>query len=123
MRIKKTKFHNYADYALGLLLISAPWLFTLASEGMEARIIFTVGLGILLANFITCHKSGLARILRVKTHLKVDFFLGLFLAISPFLYGFYAASCLPHLLLGFFIILNTLLAKLPAKKIKTANLI
>ena len=122
-QFKKVKAHNYIDYVLAVLLMVSPWIFEMGSENMAGRITFSVGLSILLVNFITYHKLGLARILHVKTHLKVDFFLGLFLLVSPFLYGFYETIFLPQLILGLLVITNTLFIKLTSKKLKRANLI
>lgn len=122
-QLKKVKAHNYIDYGLAVLLMISPWIFNMNSESMATKITFTIGLSILLVNFITYHKLGLARILHVKTHLKVDFFLGLFLALSPFLYGFYENIFMPQLVLGLLVISNTLFIKLTSKKLKRANLI
>jgi uncharacterized membrane protein len=122
-QFKKVKAHNYIDYGLATLLMISPLVFNMQPNSMETRITFTIGISILLVNFITYHKLGLARILHVKTHLKVDFFLGLFLALSPFLYGFYETIFVPQLILGLLVILNTLFIKLTSKKLKTANLI
>lgn len=122
-QLKKVKAHNYIDYALAFLLMISPSIFNMNSDSMATKITFTIGLSLLLVNFITYHKLGLARILHVKTHLKVDFFLGLFLALSPFLYGFYKNIYLPQLILGLLVISNTLFIKLTSKKLKRANLI
>jgi len=122
-QLKKIKAHNFVDYGLAFLLMISPWFFDMDTEKMAGRITFTVGLSILLVNLITYHKLGLARILHVRTHLKIDFFLGLFLIVSPFLYGFYETVFLPQLVLGLFVISNTLFIKLKSKKLKRANLI
>lgn len=122
-KLKNVKIHNYVDYGLVLLLVTSPWIFKFDSGTIETKIIVTIGLGLLLVNLITYHKLGLTKILCVKTHKKIDFFLGLFLCAAPFLYQFHKTIFLPHLLLGLSILLNTLFIKLPSKKLKKADLI
>ena len=114
-KVKRMKIHSFADYAISLLLIASPWLFGMRIEEMESKIMITVGLGVLLNNFTTNHKFGLAKMFRIKTHYKIDLFFGWFLFVSPFLYGFFAATLLPHLLFGGLIFANTLFIKVPVK--------
>lgn len=124
-KMKKTKtkslnvkWHSYADYALALLLIASPWIFSLNSSAMESKIMVTIGIAILCLNLITHHKLGLAKMINVKLHFKIDLFFGWFLIVSPLLYGFFAQVLFPHLLFGGFIISNALLLKLPLKKLR-----
>ena len=116
MRVIKVKIHNFIDYVLSLALLISPWLFNMESGSMASKIIYTIGLCILLNNFITKHKFGLTKMLCVTTHLKVDLFLAVFLAASPWLYGFQNSYALPHIFIGLLIIANVLLTKVPKKK-------
>lgn len=117
---KKIELHNYVDYSIGALLLFSPTLFSLESKSIESKIILTIGLSIILLNLITKHRLGLAKILNKKAHLKVDLFLGWFLAVSPFLFGFFGTVLLPHFLIGCILILNSF-SPLSQKKKKYSN--
>ncbi|WP_296145375.1 hypothetical protein [uncultured Flavobacterium sp.] len=117
------KWHSYADYALALLLIASPWIFSLETTAMESKIMVTIGMAILCLNLITHHKFGLAKMINIKLHFKIDLFFGWFLIVSPLLYGFFAQILLPHLLFGTIIIGNALLLKLPLKKLRKIRFI
>lgn len=119
-RTKKIELHNYVDYTIGALLLFSPILFSLKSESIEAKIIFTTGLAVVLLNTITKHRLGLAKIITKRTHLKIDIFLGWLLAVSPFLFGFFGSIVLPHFLLGSLLILNGFFLPLSPKKNKYA---
>jgi len=110
---KKFKIHSYVDYALAIMLIASPWLFNLEIGAMESKIMITIGIGLVLTNFITNHKFGLTKMFPVNIHYKIDMFFGWFLLVSPFLYGFFAATLFPHLLFGILIFANTFLIKVP----------
>lgn len=129
-KMKKTKtkslnlkWHSYADYALALLLIASPWIFTLNSSAMESKIMVTIGIAILCLNLITHHKFGLAKIINPKLHFKIDLFFGWFLLVSPLLYGFFGYVLFPHLFFGSLVIANSFLLKLPLKQFKKVKLV
>lgn len=120
-KIKKIELHNYVDYTLALLLMASPVLFNLKPNTIESKIMFTVGLAILLVNSITSHRLGLAKIISKKVHLKIDLFLGWLLAVSPLLFGFFGSVVLPHFLFGCVLLLNSTFFKLSSKKVKYYN--
>jgi len=119
----KIKWHSYIDYALALLLIASPWIFNLETSAMESKIMVTIGMAILCLNLITHHKFGLAKMINVNSHFKIDLFFGWFLIVSPLLYGFFAEVLFPHLLFGAIIIANTFLLKFPLKKLRKIQFI
>lgn len=116
--IKKIELHNYVDYTIGSLLMACPILFSMKSESVEAKIIFTIGLAVILLNTITKHRLGLTKIISKKAHLKIDIFFGWLLAVSPFLFGFFGSMVLPHFLFGCILILNGFLLPLSQPKEK-----
>ena len=118
-KTRKMKIHSYIDYAIATLLIFSPWIFNIQTELMESKIMVTVGLALFITNLTTKHKLGLAKIFKTKTHYKIDLFLGWFLFVSPFLYGFFSSTLLPHLLFGVLIFLNTFMIKIPFKIVST----
>jgi len=117
-KFKKIALHNYIDYSLAALLMASPFIFNLKADAIESKIIFTVGLAVLLVNSITSHRLGLAKIISKKAHLKIDLFLGWLLAVSPFLFGFFGSTIFPHLFFGCILLMNTFFADLSSKKIR-----
>jgi hypothetical protein len=85
-----TKTHAGMDYAVGLLLIAAPWLFGFADESTAATwVAVLAGAAMLGLSMVTDYEGGLlARLIPMRTHLMADTGLGLLLAVSPWLFGF-----------------------------------
>ena len=117
-KFKKIGLHSYIDYSLALLLMISSVIFNMRANAIESKIIFTVGLAVLLLNSITVHRLGLAKIVTKKAHLKIDLFLGWLLVVSPFLFGFFATSILPHLLFGCALLVNAFYINLSSKKVR-----
>lgn len=100
MRILSTKAHGYLDYTVAILLIVSPWLFGFYQGGAESWIPIILGAGTLLYSAITDYELSLTKKIAMKTHLTLDFIAGLFLALSPWLFGFNDWVFLPHLIIG-----------------------
>ena len=105
MRLIPTKLHAGMDYAVGLLLIVAPWLFGFADESTAATAIsILAGLAMIGMSVLTDYEGGvLARVIPMRTHLLSDAVLGAFLAVSPWLFGFAdegTNAWLPFLVIG-----------------------
>jgi hypothetical protein len=90
MRMIPTKAHAGMDYAVGLLLIVAPWIFGFSDESTAATWISIVsGIGLIGLSAITDYEGGfLAQAIAMRVHLMMDALLGVFLAVSPWLFGF-----------------------------------
>lgn len=100
MRFIDTRTHGMIDYLMGILLIISPWLFGFANGGAAQWIPIILGLGALLYSLITDYELGLLKIISMKAHLIIDLIVGLFLAASPWIFGFADQVYLPHLILG-----------------------
>jgi hypothetical protein len=100
MKILSTKVHGVMDYLVGLLLISSPWLFGFPNGGAQTTVPVTLGISTLLYSLITNYEYSAAKILPFSTHLLFDVLSGLFLASSPWLFGFNDTVYLPHLVFG-----------------------
>ena len=87
MRFIPTRIHGMMDYAMGLLLIAAPWLFGFARGGAETWIPVLLGVGALLYSMMANYELGVAGH-PMPTHLTLDAGSGLLLAVSPWLFGF-----------------------------------
>lgn len=100
MRLISTKVHGVLDYLMGVLLIASPWLFNFARGEAETVIPVILGAGVILYSMMTAYEYGLSSIISMRTHLMLDLVSGIFLAVSPWLFGFSEYVYLPHLILG-----------------------
>ncbi|MFN6944194.1 MAG: SPW repeat protein [Cytophagaceae bacterium] len=108
MRFISTKAHGYFDYIIGAILIIAPWLLGFAAGGAETIIPVVMGVGIILYSMFSDHEVSAARKLSMTSHLSIDLIAGLFLAFSPWLFGFNQLVWAPHLIVGALIFMGGL---------------
>jgi SPW repeat len=104
-RLISSGMHAVMDYAMGLLLVASPWLFGFADESSAATWIAVIsGIALLGLTAFTDHEGGfIRRAIALRTHLMMDAALGLFLAVSPWLFGFAdqgTNAWLPFVLIG-----------------------
>src|SRR3954447_632285 len=85
-----TRMHAMLDYLVGILLIAAPWLFGFADETSAGKWISIIaGVAMLGMSAMTDYEGGfVAHAIPMSMHLAVDAVLGIFLAVSPWLFGF-----------------------------------
>lgn len=88
------------DYLMGVILIAAPWIFNFARGGAETWVPVILGAGVILYSLMTGYEYGISRVISMRTHLTLDLLGGIFLAISPWLFGFSDFVYLPHLIFG-----------------------
>lgn len=100
MRFISTRVHGMLDYAMGGLLIVAPWLFGFADGGAETWVPVILGAGAIAYSLFTDYELGAVRRIPMGTHLGLDAGAGVLLAASPWLFGFAEFVYLPHLVLG-----------------------
>lgn len=100
MRFIGTKVHGVLDYLMGIILIVSPWIFNFDYEGPAQWIPMILGFSVILYSFITDYELGMLKILSMKTHLTIDVISGIFLAVSPWLFGFADEVFWPHLIFG-----------------------
>ena len=79
--------HGLLEYAVGVLLVAAPFLFGFDSSAATG---VSVALGVLLVGLaaVTRGPTGLVPQLSAGVHVTVDFALVLFLVAAPFVLGF-----------------------------------
>lgn len=86
--ITKT-IHAYLDYPVALSLIALPFILQLGSSHPFAFWLSVVaGIAALLLTVFTDHKFGLIRMIPYRTHVAVDFLVGITFLLAPFLLGF-----------------------------------
>ena len=108
MRFIPTKTHGYLDYIVGLLLIAAPWLFDFYRGGAETWVPVILGVATFIYSLMTDYELGASRMISMRTHLTIDLVSGIFLAASPWIFGFDEYVWAPHLIVGIFEIVASL---------------
>lgn len=84
------------------MLIAIPWLAGFADGSAAMWLPVTVGILSILYSLITNYELGAAKMISIPLHLGLDAFFGLFLAASPWLFGFAETVQLPHVVFGMF---------------------
>jgi len=100
MKIISRKVHAMLDYIVGILLIAAPWIFGFSDVQAAKWVAIIVGLMVLVMSMITDYEGGGKKMLSMGGHLTMDVIAGIFLAASPWLFGFSDEVYLPHLIVG-----------------------
>lgn len=95
-----TRTHGMIDYATGLLLLVAPYLFNFATGGIEQWLPQLIGAAIIVMSLLTRYEMSIAKVIPLNVHLGVDALSGVLLAASPWLFDFADVIWWPHLLVG-----------------------
>jgi len=111
MRKLSRKAHGVIDYISVAFMCAAPWLFGFIGNWPAATLFFASAALVLILSLFTNYELGLKRNLPMAFHLDMDMTLGLFLAVSPWLFGFYCEVYLPHVLMGIFAIIAGLVTE------------
>jgi hypothetical protein len=111
MRFLSTRAHGVIDYLTVILFIAAPWLFGFADGTAAQWVPVVIGVVILLSSMLTDYELSLARMIPMPVHLGLDLLAGLLLAASPWLFGFSDRVWMPHLLLGAFEVIVSLVTR------------
>lgn len=109
MRFLPTKIHGLLDYLTGIALVFSPFFFWTPEMGADFWVPFLLGAGIVVYSVWTDYEWGAFRTLSMATHLKLDMAGGVLLAVSPWLFGFADLVFWPHLIIGVFEILASLI--------------
>ncbi|WP_035332968.1 SPW repeat domain-containing protein [Dyadobacter crusticola] len=102
MKIISTKFHSRLDYLTGALFIAMPWIANFEDVLPATWTLVAVGAMAILMSIFTDYEGGMVRSIPMSVHLNVDIVTGLFLAASPWIFGFADQVYLPHVILGLF---------------------
>ncbi|MFC0012925.1 SPW repeat domain-containing protein [Devosia nitrariae] len=95
-----TFLHGIGDYVGGIVLILAPYLFGFATGGIAQWLPMILGAAVIVYSLFTDFELGVVRVIPMRLHLIFDGIGGLFLAASPWLFGFSTEVFLPHLIFG-----------------------
>lgn len=100
MRFIPTRVHGFIDYGTGLLLLVVPYLLGFANGTAAQWVPMIVGLAIIGMSLITDYEVSIAKLVPMPVHLGADVLAGLFLAGSPWLFGFADRVFWPHVIVG-----------------------
>ena len=117
IRFLPTSVHGVLDYLVGIVLIAAPWIFGFAYVGGAAVIVpIVLGIALILYSLVTRYELGIPGIkfLPMPYHLVIDFVAAVFLALSPWIFGFASKPLnvwLPHLVVGIAVIVVVIVSQ------------
>jgi hypothetical protein len=103
MRFIPTRVHGVLDYLTAAFLFVMPWALGFGSMWGETIAPMLVGLFVVCYSIVTAYEWGLSGILPMSGHLWIDFGTGIFLALSPWIFGFAEVAWLPHVIVGLFL--------------------
>ena len=79
--------HGLIEYAAGILLVAAPFLFSF-DEGSATAAAIVAGVVVLILTASTAIPTGLIKSVPVQAHVMLDYVLAIFLIAAPFVLGF-----------------------------------
>ena len=79
--------HGVLDYVIAAILIAAPFVLSFDEDAAIALAI-VAGLAVLLLGAFTAWTTGIVKSIPPVAHAMLDYLLGIFLVIAPFLLGF-----------------------------------
>ena len=100
MRFISTRVHAWFDYIVFGLLIIGPWILGVADSSAATIIPVVFGIVGILYSLFTDYEGSVSRQITMPNHLTLDFIGGVFLAISPWLFGFNSIIWVPYLVIG-----------------------
>ena len=116
MRFLPTKVHGLLDYLVGIALAISPYLLWTTKMGVDLWIPLLAGVALIVISVCTDYEWGAAKTFTMRSHLTLDLLLGIFLAISPWLFGFADVVFVPFLVFGAFEIIAALVTKLEPER-------
>lgn len=108
MRFIPTGVHGVMDYLMAVVLIGVPYVFGfginaetgLAANNAATYVPVALGFGLIVYSLLTNYELGVVRKIPMGAHLGLDAASGVFLAVSPWLFGFADIIWVPHVILG-----------------------
>jgi hypothetical protein len=104
MKFISTKVHTIIGLFVGVVLVFASSIFGFTDNAVAATIPVIVGVFIIINELITTSPYSLVKLVPMKVHIILDVMTGVFLAVSPWLFGFMDSDqsnqWIPHLVVG-----------------------
>jgi hypothetical protein len=116
MGLITSKLHAVLDYLIALLFIATPFVMGFPAEGKESWIMFGAGILIISYSLFTNYEGGIKKVIPMQAQLAFDGFIGLFVAFSPWVFGFSDNMYLVHLITGLILAFSSILTIVPEDK-------
>lgn len=103
MRFLSSKAHTIIGVIVGILLIHAPMIFRFSDNKVASMIPVCVGIFIIISELTTTSRISPLKLVPMRVHLVLDYLTGIFLVLSPWLFGFANAPAnawVPHVAVG-----------------------
>lgn len=113
-----TRLHAILDYFFGVFLMVAPALIGFGNADIETVIPILAGMTICFYSFFSKYEGGISPIFPMKVHYIFDLIIGIFVASSPWVFGFRDIVYKPHFLIGFAFILVAIYWLFPLVKLQ-----
>ena len=111
MRFLPTNIHGIVDYVVAVLLLLAPSLLGFADGTAAQWVPMVLGAATIVYSLFTRYEWAVARLIPMPGHLALDALNGIILASSPWVFGFHDRVYLPHLVVGLFEIVASLITR------------
>ena len=108
-----TRLHAILDYFFSLFLMLAPAIFGFGEADTETIIPIVAGMTICFYSFFTQYEGGLYPVFSMRVHYLFDFIVAIFVATSPWVFGFRHFVYKPHLLIGLAFGIHSILGSWP----------
>lgn len=107
MKFISSKVHTIIGLLVGIVLLLAPTLFGFTDNQAASMIPMYVGIFIIVSELVTTSQLSPLKLVPMRVHLVLDYLTGIFLALSPWLFGFSNASAnawVPHVVVGILVV-------------------
>lgn len=102
-----SKAHTIIGLLIGILLLSAPWIFGFSGNIAATLATWLVGIVTIISELTSTSAISPLKLVSMRTHVVIDCLLGALLSITPWLFGFATAGMhvwLPHIVMGILIV-------------------
>lgn len=103
MKFITSKTHIIIGLFVGVLLLLAPTLFGFTGNQTASAVPVYIGIFIILSELTTTSQLSPLKLVPMRIHIVMDYLTGIFLALSPWLFGFANAPAhawVPHVVAG-----------------------
>lgn len=88
MRFISPKLHGILDYCMGILLILLPYAIGIDSYSTAGLLLIGLGIFMLIMAIFTRYEPGVLQLIPLPVHLAIDIITGIFVTMSPWIFGF-----------------------------------
>jgi branched-subunit amino acid transport protein len=111
MRFIPTRIHGILDYLYAIALFCAPFLFWTTDRSWDLWIPMLVASVVILYSILTRYEWGGISLISMKSHLRLDLIIGIFMVAAPWIFGFSDRAWRPFLIFGLLAIILSFITK------------